>query len=423
MFSGRFTIAVVITAALVHSSALAREPQQSTNPREPASTDVSVAREAATGSTTGNDAADAARTQEPGFVDKVKQWAEEKRIVDRLSGDVDGWYPRLGGMTRGSGFGIGPGYRFHMGDVFVDLSAAYSLKAYKAVDANVRWLRAYDQRLELWTNYRFEDFPQEDFFGMGLDTVREARTSYDFDSHDVNVEGRFKATRWLSLSTRVGLMGPDINEGTDDKYPSIEQLFTDGDAPGLADQPRYLHTTFTGDVDYRDEPGNPRGGGLYRAAFGIWDDTSLEQYNFKRFDLLLRQFMPLGSEKAHVVSGTFGVSYVNNSAGNRVPFYFLPYVGGVDTVRSLHEFRFKDENALWMSGEYRWIPFKYVSFATFFDAGKVARNYEDLHSGEFKKGYGFGVRVHTRRQTFARIDMATGGGEGWKVFLKLGPRS
>ncbi len=423
MVSGRFAIAVVVSAVLVHASVLAQEPPQTSNPQEPTQTNTTVTRKAPADSTNGNDEADAARSQEPGFIDKVKQWAEDTRIVDRLNGDVDGWYPRLGGMTRGSGFGIGPGYRFHVGDVFVDVSGAYSLKAYKAVDANVRWLRAYDDRLELWTNYRFEDFPQEDFFGMGFDSVRDARTSYDFDSHDINVEGRFKATKWLNLSALVGLMGPDINEGTDDKYPSIEQVFTDGDAPGLANQPRYLHTTLSADVDYRDEGGNPRSGGLYRVAFGIWDDTSLEQYNFRRFDLSLRQFMPLGSEKAHVVSGMFGVSYVNNSTGDRVPFYFLPYVGGVDTVRSFHEFRFKEENAVWMSGEYRWIPVKYVSFATFFDAGKVGRNYQDVHGGEFKKGYGFGVRVHTRRQTFARIDIATGGGEGWKVFLKLGPRS
>jgi hypothetical protein len=423
MSSGRFTMAVVVTAALVHSGALAQEPQHTSNPQAAAQTNASVTRKAAADSTNGGADADAGRTQDSGFIDKVKQWAEDKRIVDRLSGNVDGWYPRLGGMTRGSGFGIGPGYRFHVGGVFVDLSAAYSLKAYKAVDANVRWLRAYDDRLELWTNYRFEDFPQEDFFGMGLDTVREARTSYDFDSHDVNFEGRFKATDWLNLSALVGLMGPDMNEGTDDKYPSIEQVFTDSDAPGLADQPRYLHTTLSADVDYRDEGGNPRSGGLYRVTFGIWDDRSLEQYNFRRLDLLLRQFMPLGSQKAHVVSGTFGISYVNNATGDRVPFYFLPYVGGVDTVRSLHEFRFKDENAVWMSAEYRWIPFKYVSFATFLDAGKVGRNYQDLNGGEFKKGYGFGVRVHTRRQTFARIDIATGGGEGWKVFFKLGPRS
>ena len=405
MVSGRIAIAVVVTAVLVHSNALAQDPAPTGNPQEPAQT-----------------TAEATRTQDSGFINKVKQWAEDTRIVDRLNGDVDGWYPRMGGMTRGSGFSLGPGYRFHIGDVFVDLSGGYSIKDYKAVDANVRWLRAYDDRVELWTNYRFEDFPQEDFFGMGPDSQLEARTSYDFDGHDVNVEGRFKATNWLTLRAVIGLMGPDINEGSDDRYPSIEQVFTDNDAPGLADQPRYLHTTLSADIEYRDEPGNPRRGGLYRVALGIWDDRSLEEYNFRRFDLSLRQFMPIGSKKAHVISGTFGASYVNNADGDRVPFYFLPYVGGVDTVRSYTEFRFKDENAVWLSGEYRWIPIKYLSFATFFDAGKVGRDFQDVHSGEFKKGYGFGVRVHTRRQTFARIDIATGGDEGWKVFLKLGPR-
>ena len=97
-----------------------------------------------------------------GFVDKAKNWAEKHQIVERLNGDVDGWYPRLGGMTRGGGFAIGPGYRFHAGDVLVDLSAGVSLKSYKAVDAKVRWVQAFNERVEFWTNYRYEDFPQEE---------------------------------------------------------------------------------------------------------------------------------------------------------------------------------------------------------------------------------------------------------------------
>src|SRR5688572_26375381 len=91
-----------------------------------------------------------------GFVDKAKGWADKHQIIERLNGDVDGWYPRLGGMTRGGGFALGPGYRFHAGDVLVDLSAGVSLKAYKAVDAKVRWVQAYNERVEFWTNYRYE---------------------------------------------------------------------------------------------------------------------------------------------------------------------------------------------------------------------------------------------------------------------------
>src|SRR5688572_9063173 len=49
-----------------------------------------------------------------GFVDKLRSFAEEHQIVERLNGDIDGWYPRLGGMTTGSGFAFGPGYRTHV---------------------------------------------------------------------------------------------------------------------------------------------------------------------------------------------------------------------------------------------------------------------------------------------------------------------
>jgi hypothetical protein len=66
-------------------------------------------------------------------------------------------------MTRGSGFAIGPGYRTHLFDerIFVDVSAGISIRGYKAADANVRWLQAFGDRVELWTDFRYEDFPHE----------------------------------------------------------------------------------------------------------------------------------------------------------------------------------------------------------------------------------------------------------------------
>jgi hypothetical protein len=356
-----------------------------------------------------------------GFVDRARNWAERTQIVERLNGDIDGWYPRLGGMTRGGGFAIGPGYRTHVGDVLVDLSAGLSIKMYKSADVKVRWLNTWNERVELWTNYRFEDFPQEDFFGMGPDTTLDMRTSYDFDSHEVSVLGLVKPLAWLHAGTRVGYMAPEIGPGSDNNYPSIETLFSDVDAPGLTEQPSFLHTTFFTDIDYRDQRGRPRSGGFYHAAFGIWDDRTLQRYDFRRFDVNLAQWVPLDAAKSHVLLGRFGTSYVNNETDERVPFYFLPYVGGVDTVRSFREFRFKDENALWMTAEYNYTPFKYVSVAAFVDAGKVSADYQDINLNDLKAGYGFGFRVHTNKQTFARFDFGTGGGEGWQMFIKLGP--
>jgi len=357
---------------------------------------------------------------EVGFAEKAKRWADNHQLMKRLNGDVDGWYPRFGGMTRGGGFAFGPGYRTHWHDVLVDLSVGMSTKTYKAADVKVRWLQALDDRFELWTSYRYEDFPQEDYFGPGPTSLKSNRTSYDFDGNQVRALGLFKPVPWLHVGTELGYMTPDIGEGSDRNYPSIEQIFSEAQAPGLNEQPGYLETTFFTDIDYRDQPGRPRRGGFYHLGMGFWNDRTFERYDFKRFDANLSQFVPLDAAKRHVLMGRVGLAYTNNTAGSRVPFYFLPYVGGVDTIRAFHEFRFRDENALWMTAEYDLTVTKWVSVATFVDAGKVAHDWEDIGLTGLRRGYGFGARIHSDRQTFARIDVGTGGGEGWRLFLKLG---
>src|SRR5688572_25882677 len=91
------TILATTSAAYAQQSGAAAEPSQ---PREAIAADA---------------APEAAQDSGDSLTDKAKNWAERSQIVERLNGDVDGWYPRLGGMTRGGGFALGPGYRRHLG--------------------------------------------------------------------------------------------------------------------------------------------------------------------------------------------------------------------------------------------------------------------------------------------------------------------
>ena len=58
----------------------------------------------------------------------------------------------------------------------------------------------------------------------------------------------------------------------------------------------------------------------------------------------------------------------------------------------------------------------HVDLALFADAGNVAPRIDDLNLE--KQSFGGGLRFHTRRQTFARVDVANGA-EGWRVLLRL----
>ena len=356
------------------------------------------------------------------FLDAAREWAKENQILERIEGDVDGWYPRLDGMTRGSGFTFGPGYRQHvLGDrVLLDVSAAMTPRLYRAVDVRARWLQTRNERAELWTSYRYEYFPQEDFYGVGPDTSADMRTSYLLSGSDVVVRGRLKPLSWLRLDANLGYMTPRIGPGHDREFPSVEQLFQDVAAPGLVSQPDFLHSEIAATIDARDIPGKPTRGTLFHAAYSTWNDLTLDAYNFRRFESGATHYVPLTADRKHVLSGRVGMMFVNNAPGNRVPFYALPYVGGIDTVRSYREFRFKDENALWFGAEYFWRPITWVSGVAFADFGQVAHDWQNI-SGDLKHGFGFGVRAHNSTQTFAQLDFGFGGGEGWRAFLRVGP--
>lgn len=355
-----------------------------------------------------------------GLVSKIKDYAEKAKSPD-ADDEPEGFYPRLGGLTTGSGLALGGGYRTHFVDraFYADLSGVVSTKAYVGLDGRLR-VPSPASWLELWTSVAYRRFTQEDYFGLGFTSLEADRSNYAITSTDIGGEAIVKLTPAFHVGAGLGYFMPKVGPGKDDKFPSTELIFSDASAPGLLSQPDFLHVGVFAALDTRDAPGNPRAGGKYEATLARWNDRDLGDYSFNRFDLDLAHYLPLGSPR-HVLVGRAGVSYVNNGDGERVPFYVFPYVGGFNTVRSLNEFRFRDENAMFLSGEYRLGVHKYVQLATFLDGGKVAHDWGDIDFSGLKKGYGVGVRAGTERRTFIRVDVATGGDEGTRWYFKLMP--
>jgi outer membrane protein assembly factor BamA len=354
------------------------------------------------------------------FIDKAQRYIKEKRIFERLSPD-EGLYPRFNGLPTGSGVVGGAGYRTRfMGDrFFADVSGVVSTRKYKAVDAKTRWLQTWRDRVEGWTDFRYQDLPQEDFFGLGLDSSRNARTNYTLESTDITTRGVMKIRPSVRVGAELGLFNPAISRGTEREVPSIEARFSDAQAPGLARQPSFFHHGVLIELDSRDRPGYPRRGHFYQASFVTWDDTSAQEFNFRRLDATASQFIPVSA--GHVIAFRMGTSYLINADGDRVPFYLLPYLGGSDTLRGFREYRFRDENRLFLNVEYRWEAFPYIEIAPFFDAGEVRNRWQEVGLRRLETSYGVGARVHTDSRVFFRIDAGTGGSEGANVFVKFGP--
>jgi outer membrane protein assembly factor BamA len=92
------------------------------------------------------------------------------------------------------------------------------------------------------------------------------------------------------------------------------------------------------------------------------------------------------------------------SAGQEVPFYLLPALGGPTTLRGFSNYRFRDRNLLLLNAEYRWPILRALDGALFYDAGTVTDHSLSVHHAH--TDYGAGVRLHSTTRTLARLDFA-----------------
>jgi outer membrane protein assembly factor BamA len=360
---------------------------------------------------------------EPAKLERSILYIEEKRLLERWSSDVNGLYPRVGSFTSGGGIGFGAGARYRTGggQLAFDLSGATSLKRYKVIDAAVEAPKLARGRLSLEGALQWVDFTEQDFFGVGADSRLADRTSYRVTGTDVSGTVRFRPKRWFSIGHRSGYLRPDIRSGRDTRIPSIEALFTDETAPGLEAAPNLRYSALFVDLDNRDRPRNTRSGGHYRFELGMYRDAAGGDFNFNRLDIEALHVIPIFDAKRNIAL-RFMLSEVDPAeAGDRVPFFLMPTIGGSTTLRGYRDLRFRDATLALFNAEYRWEALSGIDLALFFDAGDVASEWDRLADDGIKTSYGMGVRVHTGRRVFLRIDLGAGGGEGMRIFIKLGP--
>jgi hypothetical protein len=341
--------------------------------------------------------------------------------IQRLLAPPSGFFPYIGGITPGGGPAVGSGYRSNQlfdGNVTLLTYAAGSLKRYWIVEGVVGFPRLANGLLLADVRASRSDFPQEDFYGLGPDTLPSDRTSFDVRTTRLGASGGIRLAPWFILGQRVEYSTPRVRGGGDSDLPSIADRFADEDAPGLLEQPDFLvHESFL-TVDYRAPGPNARRGGYYFVGFSRFHDRDLDAYTFDRLHVDLQQYLSIF--KGHRVlalraAGTF----TEASSGDQVPFYLMPWLGGSHMVRAFPSLRFRDRNMLLLQAEYRWEVLPFLGGAIFFDAGTVQPDRDDIVLGELKTDYGIGLRWGGARGVFFRTDFAIGGDRGTRFLLRF----
>jgi len=355
-----------------------------------------------------------------GWLERALFFVEEKRVLQRLN-PPEGLYPTVGGVTNGSAFGLGVGYRLRpaRGRVLLDASTAYTYRGYKAAQARVVAQPLAGRPVELSAGTRWYDYTQEDFFGLGRSTIPSDRVSYRLEGLDTYTQFQAQKGRWLVVRGRAGAHRLTVAPGTDPGFPSVEETFTDQTAPGLRDAITLAYAQTSAGVDTRDQPGNTRGGGLYTVSLGVFRNTRGGDVDFNRIDVTALHVIPIFDKKRGIALHAMA-SRIDPVGGRRVPFYLMPTVGGADSLRGFREFRFRDAAAVNVNVEYRWEAFSGLDLALFVDAGDVGPTWRSLVGADLRTAWGGGFRFNTNRRVLLRIDVA-GGQEGLRIFTVMRP--
>ena len=304
------------------------------------------------------------------------------------------------------------------GHARVDIEGGATMRRYRMVRADFSLPSLAAGRFELGVEGSDRHNPQEDFYGLGAASLDSNRVSFLFDLRTIEGRAVVKPIAGLRAGARFGRVTTKVGAGTDGRFPSIEELFDDSSATGLSGQPDFSYRDLFVAIDRRDQPGNPRAGGLVGIMWRHYSDLDFDRYSFRVFDADLQHFFPI-FDKKRVFALRGRITTTTAGTGQLVPFYFQPTLGGSDSLRSARDYRFRDNKVLALNAEYRWEAFSGLDMALFTDFGRVASEAERLSVRGLERAYGIGFRFNTYRSVFLRLDVALAGLDTPRLFIKF----
>jgi hypothetical protein len=345
----------------------------------------------------------------------LPSWIKKRLPKDERTDRPHGFAPAFGDIKRGSGFapGVAYGYELPTGGVII-LKGAYSIHNYKVAQIAAQSAAVASGRLIFRGRARWQDAPSVRLYGLGSESP-DFRTGYAETKTEVSGEAAWTPVRMIRFVGGVGLEQFDTGLAHNAE-PGGLLLFAG--MPGAGADPRYVHSQASAALDSRDSPGYSRRGSLLSAAFHDYRETGSGPLSFQRLDAVAEQYIPIIPKKFAVFVNLHVATTIADS-DHTVPFFLLPDLGGHD-LRGFPDYRFRDRHAINWTAEYRWFALEFLDAAVFYDAGKAVSTRSALGFSGLQSSIGGGVRVHSSRTTFVRLEAAHSR-EGMRFIIAFSP--
>lgn len=350
------------------------------------------------------------------MLERALTWYDNQQVMARLMGGWHGFHGVGGTFPAGAGTGVGLGYSAGgTKGPGIEVVAASTSRGYKRGSVALDVRRLGGAPVDVAVRGQMYEYPQQDFFGLGMDSAEADRANYLLSNAEFGADVTWRPATGLAVQAGAAWVSPRTGAGTDSRMPTTEAAFDDEATPGYGASVDYLRTAIGIDYDRRDNPRHPHAGGRY--AVSIADYRDLDSAGFHRADVDVQQYVPI-PDRYRTLALRAMATFTSAHDGDDVPFFYQPTLGGASMLRGFREFRFQDRNAVGVSAEYRWEAWWALDGAVFVDAGTVAAERRSLNMRDVEVSYGVGLRLHSNDAFVARLDFAFSR-EGFIPFLRF----
>ena len=278
------------------------------------------------------------------------------------------------------------------------------------------------QRIRFFNNSVQSDFrvgyqllSAEAFFGIGPNTDQSGRTEYSHEKGNAHASFGYRFSDKTGLNVSLDYDVNNIFDGKDDIEYAIYKYYQPGSLPGLGTKIKLFSTQLQLAHDTRNNPGNPTSGGEYLISGGFFQQVRDSQFGFWKFSADMSRYMNLFYSRVLVFRIA---SEITEPFKDRdVPFFYLSELGQWSTIRGFKRGRYRDQDYLLGSLEYRYPLTRMLNGMLFVDAGQVSHNIFNS-SDDIQVTFGGGVRIWNSRGLIASIQLGKSK-DGYRLYFSL----
>lgn len=317
----------------------------------------------------------------------------------------------------------GGGLKFYLEDLLTQGS-----KLAFQVTAGPRWRQKYKaafQEIQI-NNAIYADitassqiFPDEFFYGLGNTSIKTNKSNYTHKQAILELALGFKISETLKAHTQIGYEANKIQEGRNRNLPSATDpnLYIEETIPGLMERINLGKLSLTLHYDGKNHPGRPTAGSELIVSGSVFNELGGNAFGFWKASVNASHYINLFYNRILVfrLAGEFSQALPNK----RIPFYHLSEIGRRETIRGFDRGRYRANDMILGSFEYRYPIWTYLDALLFLDAGQVSEDiFNDFSIQDFHVGYGGGLRVWGEKSMIARFEVGKSK-DGFRFYFAL----